>query len=555
LNEEAFDRLPGTPGYAPGWNRTVVSRPVSIALSIAFSAGLLIVPLADFLTGSWQAPWRAAVGAWHNAAQALRAANASWLQRMITANRAALAGMKNFERELENSSGTVASVRPRALDFLLCTGAAGSEEAYVGKDGWLFYRPDVDALWRPGNKPDTAAAALAQFAADLAARGIQLVFVPVPGKATIHPEKFGIGPFDRPVLPDEWRDFAACFAKSWQEAAGKGNSAVLPAPVFVDATRTLWQRARSTGQAQFLRTDSHWTPGAMATVAAEVAGAVSRSLPSIPSGVATAVRSEEVTGIGDMGRMLELPPDSVFLRPETVAVRKTDSLWQPDERSPVLVLGDSYTNIYSADDLGWGAGAGFAEQISGYLGFPVDRLSRNDAGAFDARRTLAAEAARNSPRFQSKKVVVWQLAMRELIEGDWSAVSLPLQPAAKDRFLVAPEGGSLEVFATIRAIGSMPRVAESPYADFLTAVHLGDLEEAVSGKKLDADAFAYVLTMRDRRLLPTAGLVAGSRVHAKLVNYQEDAARLEQLNRSELEDVELMLKEPNFAEWITPLLP
>ena len=61
--------------------------------------------------------------------------------------------------------------------------------------------------------------------------------------------------------------------------------------------------------------------------------------------------------------------------------------------------------------------------------------------------------------------------------------------------------------------------------------------------------------MRDHHLLPAANLVAGQRVRAKLLSYGENAARLDQLNRSELDDPDLMLEEPNFAEWISPAAP
>lgn len=553
MSEEAFVRLPGTPEYAPGWNRTVISRRVAIVLSVLFCAGLLAVPIADLLTGSWQAPWRAASGAWRNVMQVFREPDASLLRRTLDANNAALAGMEAFETSLEDSSRTVASVRPATLDFLLRFGAAGSEEAYVGKDGWLFYRPDVDPLWMARNAPAGAAEGVAKFAADLAEHGIQLVFVAVPGKATIHPEKIGLGEFVRPVLPAGWENFSGEVARAWEKIGPADASA----PVVVDATGLLWQRKKDSGEPQFLRTDSHWTPEAMEAVAGEVARAVGGR--DVSAGAAAVPRRAKISGVGDTARMLELPENSVFLRPETVEVLPLPG-WVPDADAEVLLLGDSYTNIYSADDLGWGTEAGLGEQLSRLLGKGVDRLSRNDAGALEARRMLASAWAKDDRRFGAKRVIVWQLAMRELLAGDWSAVALPAGETAGPEepaggFFVAPAGRPVEVVGTIIALGAMPRPEETPYADFLTAVHLGDLRDAASGNKLDAEALAYVFTMRDRRLLPAAELVAGQEVRALLLNYGENASRLEQLNRSELDDVELMLQEPNFAEWISPSRP
>ena len=103
-------------------------------------------------------------------------------------------------------------------------------------------------------------------------------------------------------------------------------------------------------------------------------------------------------------------------------------------------------------------------------------------------------------------------------------------------------------------LGAVARPGTTPYQDYLTAVHLRDLREA-DGKELDAHALAYVFTMREHRLLPEANLGIGTRVRARLVNYDEHAAILDPLNRGELDEANLMLETHNFAEWISPAAP
>jgi hypothetical protein len=110
-----------------------------------FAAGLLLVPLLDGWLGAWRDPWQAAVRGAERVGRVL-GGNGPWTSRTFAANRAATAGIGEFESSLEDSSQLVAAVRPATLDALLRFGGAGSEEAYVGRDGWLFYRPDVDAL-------------------------------------------------------------------------------------------------------------------------------------------------------------------------------------------------------------------------------------------------------------------------------------------------------------------------------------------------------------------------------------------------------------------------
>ncbi len=550
MSLDAPSCLPGTAPYAPGWDRTEVSRPVAIALSVAFAAGLLIVPLADGLLGAWRQPWQAAVAAGDKVTRAL-GGSAPWSRRLLDANRAALAGIGNFETTMEDSSALVAAVRPATLDALLRFGGAGSEEAYMGRGGWLFYRPDVDALLRPAARLETAAQGVAEFAADLAQRGIRLVLVPTPGKASIHPEQIARGR-DRgnaPLMPSGWDTFGENLQSAWKKAEAARDLPDELAPVVVDPSRLLRERAVSSGEAQYLVNDSHWSPSAMEAVAAEIATA---------AGGARAMTEPQpvrpIEGLGDTARMLELPAGSPLLQTQEVIVSPVEG-WMPDREAPLLLLGDSYTNIYSAEDLGWGTGAGLAERLSQRLGYRVDRLSRNDAGALSARRMLAAETARDPAWLGGKKVIVWQLALRELVDGDWSPVELPsATPMAPADFLVVPPGAPQEVTATVADLGPLPQRGATPYREYLTAVHLTDLQDA-AGNKLDGEAVAYVFTMRDLELLPAAAVKSGDRVRVRLVNYDENAALLDSLNRGELDDVELMLQTPNFAEWIFPAAP
>jgi len=540
--------LPGTAPYAPGWERTQVSRPVAVTLSVLFAAGLVAVPLLDGWLGAWRGPWQTAVAGAGSVARAL-GAEAPWWQRLLGANRAALAGIGEFESSIEDSSQLVAAVRPATLDALLRFGGAGSEEAYVGRDGWLFYRPDVDAV-ALARAPGAAhpADSLAAWAADLAARGVRLVFLPLPGKASIHPEPLAAAgsSFAAPLVPRGLENFSAEVAAAWRRVAGERGLDAGAAPLVLDPAPRLWSR-RPDG-AQFLRTDSHWTPDAMTAVARETAAPVAALL-GLTLPAAAELPRREVRGTGDTAAMLELPDTSPLRAPQSVITRPVrrpgGADWQPDRSSPVLVVGDSYTNIYSAAELGWGSSAGFAEQLSHLLGFAVDRLARNDAGARAAREMVAAEAGRDASWLAGKKVVVWPLAMREVANGDWSPVDWPVARGG-DGFLVVEPGETKEVTATVAAVGPLPVPGNTPYADYLTAVHLTGIDGT------GAQAVVYVRTMRDRQLMPADALRPGIKVRAKLASYQERAAALDSLNRGDLEDVALLLETPNFAEWILP---
>ena len=99
-------------------------------------------------------------------------------------------------------------------------------------------------------------------------------------------------------------------------------------------------------------------------------------------------------------------------------------LWRRDPAAEVLLLGDSFTNVYSDPALGWGRGAGLAEQLAYELARPVDKLALNAGGAHATREALARALASGRTSLAGKRVVIYQFAARELSTGDWRAVDL-----------------------------------------------------------------------------------------------------------------------------------
>jgi alginate O-acetyltransferase complex protein AlgJ len=96
----------------------------------------------------------------------------------------------------------------------------------------------------------------------------------------------------------------------------------------------------------------------------------------------------------------------------------------------VLLLGDSFSNIYSQSGMGWGEGAGLAEQLSLALNCPLDRIVINAGGSYTTRQRLRAELLGGKNRLAGKRVVVYQFAVRDLLAGDWKLLDLPPPPTA-----------------------------------------------------------------------------------------------------------------------------
>src|SRR4029453_7333506 len=162
-----------------------------------------------------------------------------------------------------------------------------------------------------------------------------------------------------------------------QELRREGVLVLDPSQLLADARRS---------SPQYLATDTHWLPEAMEAVVDLVAAAIARQAPPpLASQSAYRVERAEVRNLGDTARMLDLPAGSTMYPRDAVWIRRIlepdGALWRSSRDADVLVLGDSFTNIYSLESMGWGTSAGFAEQLSYVLGRPVDRLRQKHKGA------------------------------------------------------------------------------------------------------------------------------------------------------------------------------
>jgi SGNH hydrolase-like domain, acetyltransferase AlgX len=409
---------------------TTVSPLVARALTGAFLLLACAVPVFELTRVSLgdaeaRAPW-SRLGQIPADVRASGAESAGAWGRTVSANRAVLAGFHEFEDALEDESRLGRLLRPYAQTFLTAGLGAGNEQAYVGGRGWLFYRNDVDYVTAPGFLADDRLArrirsadewaepvqpdpgiAIRQFHDSLRALGIALIVMPTPVKPTIHPERLASGYAGppAPANPDQQRLIDEL------RAAGVN---------VVDPSSTLYQEGRE-GATQYLASDTHWRPEAMEQVAALLAEEIGRigGLAAVPDPGYQA-RAADVQQRGDIVHMLDLPPSQRLIDEESATIRQITlpdgSPWRTSTDADILVLGDSFSNIYSLESMGWGTSAGLVEQLSFALRRPVDRIVQNDAGAHATRELLHRAGPE---RLTGKRVVVWQFATRELTFGDW----------------------------------------------------------------------------------------------------------------------------------------
>ncbi len=558
---------------------TTISRALAWGLTVAFLATIFSVPLiqnvhevAEHLSGRRESAVPGCLEIFRAGPRAVASAQSKPgpFGSLRGANAALLREIHRFEDALEEDSVTSQAIQPPAQAVLTGWLGAGNEQAYVGTDGWLFYRPGIDYLtgpgflqprqlarradegseWAPAPQPDPTKA-IGQFHRQLARRGIRLIVMPTPGKASVHGEFFSGRYSDHTGYPHSRPLQNPSFAK-FVAALEREGVVVLDVAESLVGAKLDSGPGRGHHPPQYIATDTHWRPEAMALAAGALARCINEHVKLAPVRPAGLKReAAEVSCLGDITVMLNLPAGQKLYPPETVRIQQVltarGELWRPTESADVLVLGDSFSNIYSLETMGWGGSAGLVEQVSFLLQRPVDRIVRNSDGAFAARQALGRELAQGRDRLAGKKVVVWQFAARELFVGDWKLMNMTLGEARPGRFFVPAPGSERIVSGTVRAVSLAPRPARVPYRDHIVAVHLIDVETA-DGTVGGREAVVYVWSMREKVLTAAARYREGQRVRLRIRPWADVADEHGRINRSELDSEELLGEEPCWGE-------
>jgi alginate O-acetyltransferase complex protein AlgJ len=366
--------------------RTAIDRGLSIVLAVFFIAAVFLVPIGqlvyDKMTGTAVLP-NPIGGPAGTSGQSLVAG-------IRHRNTAILENIDLLEETLEERSLLRKVFLPPLQYVLLRFLGQGNEKAIPGRDGWLHFAPALEyltgppfldpdqlrlraearELWEQPVHPDPVEA-IVDFKIQLERRGIGLIVLPVPVKAAIQPDKLTARLVELPLANRSWQPFVAAL---------KENGVQL-----FDARPVLEQYNEKHGDA-YLATDTHWSPGAMEAVAGELARQIAEQFADLSGTADFQLQQQPVVGMGDIARMLTLPEKATLFAGQRVRINQVttdrNEIWQPDKNGPVMLLGDSFANIYSTDGLGWGMSAGLAEQLSRFLRQPIDLLARNDSGAY-----------------------------------------------------------------------------------------------------------------------------------------------------------------------------
>jgi len=472
---------------------TQVSRGVAKAITVLFLLILMSVPVVDTIA-NWQTEKGTTVfDAWVKIAQVLPKIP------QIEQHR----DLGEFETYYEDASILRKGVQPHAQALVTAIGRFGNHKVALGQEDWLFYVPGLRYLHASeiphGNSPnETPSEVIVDFHEQLAAVGVELVLVPIPDKGMLQPAEL-TDRFDR-----EWPRAVFNNPDYDQLVGGLRNAGV----TVIDPTPTKLER----DGVYFLKQDTHWTPDWMTVVARQVADRLLADPDlELTRGRDWISESQQVSRLGDLVDMLSLAHAESLFTPQKIRIERvlesgSGKPFEPADDAEVLVLGDSFTNIYSDPELGWGTDAGFGAQLARFLRQDVDVLAVNGGGATQVR---AALARRQAP-LEGKKVVVWQLSMRELTEGEWKKVPIPAETKQPQP---ASDSTVLEVEITTAVPSINP--ADTPYRDAIGYLK-GRVLNVKSGEYPEDEILIVTRVMQDNQLLPAAGWTTGQKLELEV---------------------------------------
>ncbi|PYV86024.1 MAG: hypothetical protein DMG05_21065 [Acidobacteria bacterium] len=326
--------------------------------------------------------------------------------------------LRAFEKGLEDSSSFAQTLRGwmQYLCFKLLK--EPGEKVLLGRDGWLFYKPDVRYLverYQTSSPAEDPFSAILAFRDQLALRGIHLMVIPIPGKPSIYPDRL-----TRRVAATE-RSVPLYTLELIDRLRGAGVEIVN----LFEAFRALREKEPIAEASYYLPQDTHWS-GIAARIAAEVVAQKVLDLGWIdPGGEEYDQKPVSVKRRGDIIRMVRVPEIERRFPAETllcyqVIRRASGELYKDDPASPVLVLGDSFLRIYQTDEP---TAAGFIAHLARKLKRPLASVV-NDGGASTLVRQ---ELSRRAYLLRGKKVVIWEFVERDIRFGTegWKYVLLP----------------------------------------------------------------------------------------------------------------------------------
>ena len=318
-------------------------------------------------------------------------------------------------------SSTILLAAPTLRELCIeLVSANPDKSAVAGTEGWLFLKDELahissgrfwgeDAAKVTRTKKKEFAdplPAIINYNKALADKGITLYLMPVPPKGLVYPDKLMGG-----VVPGDVDKDRALYSEFYTLLNESGVKVIDLLPQLVE---------KSALENVYCKTDTHFSGAGLALFADEAAKVI-QSEPwyeTITKQEYT-LEDQHISISGDLSQMLgrEGKEDLAL---SLVSAKETGSQLVSDDASPVILMGDSHTLVFSAGGDLHAKGAGLFDHLSARLGFPLDLLGVRGSGVTPARIKLFQRSKKDPDYLEGKKVLIWCFTAREFTgTGGW----------------------------------------------------------------------------------------------------------------------------------------
>lgn len=301
------------------------------------------------------------------------------------------------------------SIYARAAAEPLAEGFTGVK----GNDGeWYFLQKELAHLatgefWAGDysatvSKSDPAPIII-DYHEKLKAIGVELLLVPVPAKASVYPEKFSTE-----AKP-------AALAPFLQKLNDAGVKVLDLEPIFKAELQ------KNPDRKLYCAKDSHYSPYATQLVAALIHQKYAETdwAKAITSDIKFVTGAEKTITING-----DLLPDGMEDLPAVEVNSAGGEQVQPDATdSPIILLGDSHTAVFSVGGELHCKAAGLPDHLQAKFGTKLEHVANFGSGAHNARVQLLRKGHQIPSYWDSKKLVIWHFSAREFTQGaKWSKI-------------------------------------------------------------------------------------------------------------------------------------
>lgn len=308
----------------------------------------------------------------------------------------------------------------------ICTQLINGNEgksAVEGADGWLFLKEELEHIavgkfWgedaekvSKSRKKEFAdpVPAIVAYNKALAEKGITLYLMPVPPKGLVYADKLMHG-----VVPEGGDTERGLYSQFYKTLEEQGVKVIDMLPKLVEKSKT---------EQMYCKTDTHFSGKGLELFADAVAEEIKKELWYDSSTQQEfSIKEETISISGDLERMLgQDGKEDIAL--SLVSNKRTGNLVESDEQSPVILLGDSHTLVFSAGGDLHAKGGGLFDNLSATLGFSVDLLGVRGSGVTPARIKLFQRSKKNPDYLDGKKALIWCFTAREFTgTGGWREI-------------------------------------------------------------------------------------------------------------------------------------